>query len=85
MQPSIRSNPILEALENFHAKLVWGQLSGSFLSISDVLVNVYCKPSLTSGVEKNHRSGKQVVTQLRGHLNDFNAQKEASFLSMAHS
>lgn len=51
---------------------------GKYKLLSKVLVKVFSAPSSTSGVERNHTTGKSVMYQLRRRLNDFSLQKQVN-------
>lgn len=78
MSLSILKEPLLKSLNTFRPQLIWGQMEGKFKLLSKVLVRVFSAPSSTAGVERNHKVGKAVMTQLRCTLKDFSFMKHVS-------
>lgn len=57
-------------------------MSGFYPKLSVVLIEIYRAPSSNGGVERNHKVGKRVMSQLRCRMNETNVQKQ---VSIAHN
>lgn len=78
MKFTLSTDPMLEALKHFRCQLVWGQLQAAFPHLSKCLIEVYCAPASSSAVERNHKTGKAVMSQQRCRLSDLGYQRQVS-------
>ena len=74
----VKPHPMFEKLTKWHPSLVWGQVEPYYPTLSRVLYNVFRAPASTSGVERNHKVNKRVMSSLRCRLGEGRVEKQVS-------
>lgn len=52
MRLSLTEHQILDSLKYFRAQMIWDQMKASFAALFEALVELYCAPASSAGVEK---------------------------------
>lgn len=78
MSYCVAPSSVLDELKSWHPRLYWGQLKSEYPTLGPLLSNLYRAPASTSGVERNHKVNKRVMSTLRCRLSDKKVEKQVS-------
>lgn len=84
MRYTLSKDAMLASLNSFRTQLVWGQLNNVYPCLSVAMAEVYCAPSSTAAVERNHKTGKAVLCQQRCRLHDLAYQRQVCVAYNGH-
>lgn len=76
MQFSIATEPLLGKMGDYHARFVWGQLTGQYPWLSVVLVDVFRSPGSLNGFKRVDSISNKILVQRQGRSNGSNGRNE---------
>lgn len=82
MQFCAKPHSPLSALKQHQPRLIWGQLTEEYPALANALMLVYMAPASTAGVERNNKTGKNILCARRASCG---AGKFERQLAIAHN
>jgi hypothetical protein len=68
----------MESLRDFQPGLIWAQFAGVYGVLAQALLQIYKGPASTAGVERHHKYGKRVSSNLRGRLGEGKIERQVA-------
>lgn len=68
----------VQSILEFHPRLIWGQVSGTYPLLSSALIKVFTAPGSTSGVERQHKIGKRVHNATRSRSGNGKVERQVA-------
>lgn len=82
MQFSAKPHSSLSALKQHQPRLIWGQMTEVYPALAKKLMQVYMAPASTAGVERNHKTGKNILCARRASCGPGKIERQ---LAIAHN